>query len=159
VNAIEMLMHDHEKVRKLFRVWGEAGPRQSEKSDVVDQALMELQIHSKLEEEIFYPAVKAKAKSDELTSEVDEGYEEHRQVDNLVAELKSMNVSDPTFEDRWQALTGAVEYHIAEEEGEMLPKASEVLGSDLDSLTEKMTQRREELTRELLPTLGSKSRM
>src|SRR5581483_8983191 len=118
-----MLKMDHEKVRKLFREWGAAGDRMSEKSDTARQALTELEIHSKLEEEIFYPAVQKAG--GELKEAVDEGYEEHRQVDRLIEELKAMDPSSDLFVERFQSLIGAVEHHVAEEEGEMLPKAEQ----------------------------------
>ena len=158
MNAVELLLLDHEKVRKLFREWGEAGDRQSEKRDVVEQALMELTVHSKLEQEIVYPAIKNA--SSELAEDVDEGYEEHRQVDMLVDELKAMgDWNSQVYIDRFQALVGAVEHHVAEEEGEMLPKAQQALGGQADALAQQMTQRREQLLRELLPSLGSRSTM
>lgn len=157
MNAVEMLLQDHEKVRRLFREWGEAGERQSEKRDVVEQVLMELQIHSKLEEEIFYPAVRAKG--GELVEEVDEGYEEHRQVDQMIEELKAMDPGNPVFIDRFQALVGAVEHHVAEEEGEMLPHAQQKLGNEQEDLARQMTQRKEQLLKELMPRMGRKSTM
>jgi iron-sulfur cluster repair protein YtfE (RIC family) len=152
MNPVEMLEQDHERVRKLFREYGEAGDRMSEKRDVAEQVLMEVEIHSKLEEEIFYPAVRERAT--ELRDQVAEDYHEHREVDRLVQELKAMNPSSDLFEERFQALVGALEYHIAEEEAELLPKAARALGDDAERVGQQMVDRREQLVRELLPSLG-----
>lgn len=157
MNAVEMLLQDHERVRVLAREWGVTGDRQTEKRDVTAQILMELEIHSKLEEEIFYPAVKAKG--GKLVEEVDEGYQEHAQVDQMIAELKTMDPTTELFAERFQALMGAVEYHVAEEEGEMLPEAQKVLGDENDTLAHQMTQRKQELLKQLAPGLDSKSSM
>jgi hemerythrin superfamily protein len=159
MNAVEMLKMDHEKVRRLFREYGEAGSenRGSERRDTAAQALMELEIHSKLEEEIFYPALRDR--SGELKEEVDEGYDEHRQVDQMIEDLKAMDPDSEQYSERFQALMGAVEYHVAEEEAEMLPHAEQVLGQDSDRLAQQMVKRREQLVRELLPSLDKKSTM
>ena len=157
MNAIEMLLQDHERVRSLAREWGATGDRETEKRDVAAQLLMELEIHSKLEEEIFYPAVKAKG--GKVVEDVDEGYQEHAQIDQMVAELKKMDSTTELFSERLQALMGAVEYHVAEEEGEMLPEAQKVLGGENDTLAHQMTQRKQEMLKELAPGLDSKSSM
>ena len=156
MNAIQMLKQDHEKVRKLFREYADSDHRSREKRDAAQQALMELEIHSKLEEEIFYPAVRQTG--DELRESVEEGYAEHREVDRLVEELKAMDPSTGQFGERFQALIGAVEHHVAEEVGEMLPKAEGRLGGEADRLGQEMTRRREALMRELMPST-ERSRM
>ena len=151
-NPIEMLKQDHEKVRRLFREYNTAGERMSEKRDAAEQVLMEIEIHSKLEEEIFYPAVRNKG--GELEESVAEGYQEHQQVDRLIEELRAMGPTSDLFEERFQALIGAIEHHVAEEEGEMLPEAERVLGNESDQLAQQMIDRREQLMRQLSPQLG-----
>lgn len=157
MNAIDLIKRDHDKIRRLFREWGEAGDRGAEKRDVVEQALMELEIHSKLEEEIFYPAVRGAG--GELHESVEEGVTEHEQMDQIINELKAMDPSSDVFVDRFQALVGMVQYHVAEEEGDLLPKAERALGAESERLADRMIQRREQLVRDLLPSLGRMSQM
>jgi hemerythrin superfamily protein len=60
-NAIDMLKADHVKVKELFHHYESAGDRahQNEKS-IAEEVFTELEAHTTLEEEIFYPAMKRK---------------------------------------------------------------------------------------------------
>ena len=152
MDAIELLKDDHRKVKKLFREFEAAGDRAYQtKRRIAEQVFAELEVHSRLEEEIFYPAVAATANKDgkELVAE---GIEEHHVVDVLINELKALEPEDEQFDAKFKVLTENVEHHIEEEEGEMLPDAEKKLGREVEQLGERMQQRREEL----LVRLGSR---
>ena len=152
MDAIELLKDDHRKVKKLFREFEAAGDRAYQtKRRIAEQVFAELEVHSRLEEEIFYPAVAATANKDgkELVAE---GIEEHHVVDVLINELKALEPEDEQFDAKFKVLTENVEHHIEEEEGEMLPDAEKKLGREIEQLGERMQQRREEL----LARLGSR---
>lgn len=146
MNAVQLLRDDHETVRELFRQYraDDSAKRQA----TADQALMELEIHSKLEEEIFYPAFRQRS-GQEGREQVAEAYEEHAQVDQLVAQLQGMHVSDPRFQQMFQELMQNVEHHVKEEEAELLPEAEELMGDQLDQLGETMMQRKQQLMTQL----------
>ena len=152
MDAIELLKDDHRKVKKRFREFEAAGDRAYQtKRRIAEQVFAELEVHSRLEEEIFYPAVAATANKDgkELVAE---GIEEHHVVDVLINELKALEPEDEQFDAKFKVLTENVEHHIEEEEGEMLPDAEKKLGREVEQLGERMQQRREEL----LVRLGSR---
>ena len=145
MNAIKMLKDDHRKVKQLFREFESAGDTaHKKKQQIAEQVFQELEIHSKLEEEIFYPAVQAKT-DQEGKETVLEGIEEHHVVDVLIEELKGMRPEDEPFEAKFTVLVENVEHHIEEEEGEMLPDAEQRLGSQLEQLGQQMEQRRQQL--------------
>lgn len=149
MNAVKMLKDDHKKVKGLFREYEGAGERAHQtKGKIAEQVFMELEVHSKLEEEIFYPAVQAKGTKD-LKEVVNEGIEEHHVVDVLIAELKALDPSDERFDAKFKVLTENVEHHIEEEEGEMLPDAEKKLGNEVDRLGELMAQRKQELIQQM----------
>src|SRR5436853_113068 len=80
----------HRTVRQLFRRFEEAGERAHRaKKRIADEAIHELEVHTEIEEKVFYPAVQAKAKG-ELEDTVREGWEEHHVVDGIIAELKGL---------------------------------------------------------------------
>jgi hypothetical protein len=145
MDAIAMLKEDHKKVKSLFREYEAAGDRAYQtKRRIAEQVFQELEVHSALEEEIFYPAVREK--SDREGKElVAEGIEEHHVVEVLIGELKGLNPEEEEYDAKFKVLTENVEHHIEEEEGEMLPDARERLRNDLERLGEEMMQRKQQL--------------
>src|SRR3954454_19027813 len=104
MDAVKLLKDDHKKVKSLFREYEKAGERAHQKKQrIAEQAFTELEIHSKLEEEIFYPAVQAKGNK-ELKEVVNEGLEEHHVVDVLIEELKAMDPSDERYDAKFTVL-------------------------------------------------------
>jgi hemerythrin superfamily protein len=145
VDAIKLLKDDHKKVKTLFREYEEAGDRAYQKKQrIAEQVFTELTVHSAIEEEIFYPAVRAKADR-EGKELVAEGIEEHHVVETLIEEIRQLDPKDERYDAKFKVLTENVEHHIAEEEGEMLPDAKETLGDEIERLGEQMLRRKEEL--------------
>ena len=140
-----MLKEDHKRIKALFRKYESAGERAyKEKQTTAEKAFQELEVHSKLEEEIFYPAVQARA-DEEGKDLVREGIEEHHVVDTLIKELKGLDPEDERYDAKFKVLTENVEHHIEEEEGELLPDAERLLEPHLDRLGADMEQRKEQL--------------
>jgi hypothetical protein len=115
----------------------------------VRQALAELKVHAAVEEEIFYPAVRARV-GKEVMNEADE---EHHVAKLLIAELDIMDGSESHFDAKFTVLAENVRHHIKEEENEMLPKAQAVK-LDFESLAEKMLRRKERLLEDGVPAAG-----
>jgi iron-sulfur cluster repair protein YtfE (RIC family) len=146
MDAIKMLKNDHHKVKDLIREYADAGDDAFRaKQQIADQIFAELEVHTTLEEEIFYPAVKAKT-DDEGKGHVAEGMEEHHVVKILIAELKTLTPEDEAFAAKFKVLSENVEHHIKEEEDELLPDAKKKLGHDgIEVLGDQMDARRQEL--------------
>jgi hypothetical protein len=144
-DAIAMLKRDHDNVKALFDQFEKAEGK-AEKQKIVKQALEELRIHSTLEEELFYPAVREQLKNGVMN----EADEEHHVAKVLIAELDAMNGDNDHFDDKFTVLAESVRHHIKEEENEMLPKARD-LKIDFQALGQKMERRKEELKAQGLP--------
>jgi hypothetical protein len=145
VDAIELLKADHKKVKGLFREFEQTGERaHKSKQRIAEQVFHELEVHSRIEEELFYPAVKERhvAEGDEMVAE---SIEEHHVVDVLIEELKAMEPEHEQYEAKFKVLTENVEHHIEEEEGEMFPAVREKMGKELEMLGQKMETRKKEL--------------
>ena len=144
-HAIDMLKEDHEKVKTLFQQYEAAGDRAYKtKQRIAEEVFTELEVHTTLEEEIFYPAVKRKADQDGQAL-VAEALEEHHVVAVLMEELKSLDPKDERYDAKFKVLMENVAHHIEEEEEEMLPDAEEILREQLERLGEQMQGRKEEL--------------
>ena len=140
MNAIDLLKADHEKVKSILAQLSESTDRATKKrTELLGKLEMEISIHTKLEEEILYPAFKA-AGTKEQDVMYFEAKEEHRTVDSLV--LPDLKLTDPgstEFAGRVKVVKELLEHHIEEEETEMFPQAKKLLGkAKLDELGEKM---------------------
>jgi len=147
LDAAGMLREDHRKVKSLFEEFEQVHDAAG-RGRIADTAFRELTVHSQLEEEIFYPAVReALGEKGEDKELMDEAEEEHHVVDLLMDELRSMAPDDDRFSAKFTVLAENVRHHIKEEESEMLPKASES-GVDMHALCEQMLRRKEALMAE-----------
>ena len=145
-DAIALLKADHAAVKKLFAQERKATKQDDEKKQIVfDQIKDALTVHATIEEEIFYPAVK-KARQEHVKDEVREGYEEHRQIKILIAEIANITPDDETWDMKVKVLKEDVEHHVKEEEGEMFPDAGKFLGEKrLNELGAELLARKQEL--------------
>jgi hemerythrin superfamily protein len=139
-NATQVLRQDHKKVEGLFKKFEQARGGAS-KRRIAEQAMTELEIHAKIEEEIFYPAVKSELDEAGL---VEEAKQEHQTVKQLIRELKTMDAEDEEFESKFSELVDNVKHHVEEEQGEMFPKVEDS-DMDLADVGEQLAERKHEL--------------
>jgi len=139
-DAIALLKEDHRAVEKLFKEFEEAkGDGRKEK--LARRICLELSVHTKIEEEIFYPACDGKIEEDLLK----EAYVEHDSAKLLMAEIEAGNgQSDDYFDAKVQVLSEQIEHHVKEEEGELFPQVRKA-DLDLDALGQQMAERKSEL--------------
>jgi iron-sulfur cluster repair protein YtfE (RIC family) len=123
MDAFELLKNDHAKVSSLFdRI--EPATDATTRQQLFAQLKQELDVHAHIEETILYPALKQIAETRDIT---EEGYEEHQEVKDLLAELEATPADSDEWSDLILELRENVEHHVEEEEGEMFTKARVVL--------------------------------
>lgn len=128
MNAFELLKGDHEKVKGLLEQLDKTTERGLKtREELFNKVTKELQVHTKIEEEIFYPVLKEAKETHEI---VLEAYEEHHVVDQLLAELETTPFDSEEWGAKLTVLKENVEHHIEEEEGEMFKEARKVLSKD-----------------------------
>lgn len=130
MDAIKLLTDDHDAVRELFqqfRAATEADDEQRQR-ELQEQIFDELETHTRIEETIFYPAVKELG-VDDLTDTVDEGIQEHHVVKVLMREIRDLSAHD-VFVAKMTVLIENVEHHAEEEEDELFPELRERMGDD-----------------------------
>lgn len=142
-DAIEMLKMDHQKVRRLFQQYAAASDQQ-DKQEIAEQVFIELEVHTQLEETVFYPAF-AELTDKEGKELVAESLEEHQAVKELIEELRDLTPDDAEFEAKFNALKENVEQHVEEEESEMFPKAEVELAEQAADLMEEMQEIKQQL--------------
>ncbi len=144
VGAVELLKQDHRKVKALFKEFERAG-KPSAKGKIAEQAIQELQVHSKVEEEVFYPDVRAAIDDSAL---MNEAKEEHHVVDLLIAEIQALSPENEAYTAKFTVLAENVKHHIEEEETEMFPEAQKAR-LDMKELGQRMLERKQELLEEI----------
>jgi hemerythrin-like domain-containing protein len=143
---IDLLKADHAHVKDLFRQYEAAGHQAyRKKQGLAEEVFAALDVHTTLEEELFYPAMKRKTDRDGKDL-VAEAVEEHHVVKTLMDELQSLDPKDERYDAKFKVLMENVEHHIEEEEGEMFPEAEEVLGERLERLGTQIQERKQQLT-------------
>ena len=127
-DAITSLREDHRRVEKLFKEFEKLHKNDgsaAQKKRVVDEVVRELAEHAWIEEQVFYPEVRAQVEDAEDV--VLEGLEEHHIVKWTLSELDGMNGDEERFDAKMTVLIESVRHHVEEEEGEMFPKVREVI--------------------------------
>jgi len=128
MNAFTLLKADHKKVAGIFEKLEPTTERGVKtREELFAQLKNELDVHTRIEEDILYPRLKEIEETEDLTLE---SYEEHAVVKTLLAELDALAKDDETWGPKLKVLQENVEHHVEEEEGELFPKAQKQLSSE-----------------------------
>ena len=148
MDAIALLKADHEKMKGLLNELEATTERGVKtRSELFATIKGELTLHEIIEEEIFYPELKAHPKAKDI---VLEAYEEHHVVDLLMGELEALDVGDETWGAKALVMKENVEHHMEEEEGDMFKKARQVFeAAELDELGQRMEARKQSASQEM----------
>lgn len=158
-DPVEMLKEDHRKVEDLFEQFENADTRSRQR--IADSTFAELDIHTKLEEDLIYPAIREGIGDDEM---MDKAYEEHHVVAMLMKELRKMQPKKEAYAAKFKVLGEIVRHHVEEEEGEMFPQAQKAdidwgeLGQDAAQMRAKLMQKHGQQGQRRQPKNGSQRR-
>jgi hemerythrin superfamily protein len=142
VDAIDLLKQDHDKVERAFKQFEKMDRHDAEACRRLIRSVCEdLKVHSALEEEVFYPALRQAIDDQDL---LNEAAVEHETAKMLIEQLDSMATDDPSYYATFTVLGEYVRHHVKEEQGEMFPEAKKSR-LDLAALGERMRARKEEL--------------
>ena len=140
-DAIAILKADHRKVEGLFARYEEAKEKNDRKQAIFQQIAMELKVHMRLEEEIFYPASRQFVEEDDT---VNEAIVEHQAAKELISQLEAMSPSDEMYDAKVQVLQEQIEHHVEEEEEEYFPEAKKN-GMDTKAVGEEILEMKPKL--------------
>ena len=157
MDSIALLTADHNRVRGLFSRFKDAQEADDAgtMAGLAEQIARELEVHTRIEEEIFYPEVSGL--NDEIEETVAEGIEEHHVVDVLLDEVQGMTPGEEAWVAKLTVVMENVEHHAGEEENELFPAVRSAF--DADDLTEQ-AERLEARKRELgAPTVADKEHL
>jgi hemerythrin superfamily protein len=143
-SAISLLKADHREVEGLFKSFKSAKSA-TEKESLAKKICTALKLHTRIEEEIFYPAFIEATGDKELHNEA---LVEHQGAKGLIQEIENSGAADPLFDARIKVLSEMIKHHVKEEEkpGGMFAEARKS-DMDLDDLARRMKPRKSELER------------
>ena len=137
-DALDLLDEDHKLVERLFQQY-KAAHDPSRKRILTRQICQEVSVHSRIEEEVFYPAFR-EATGDEQT--VQHSEKEHREAMDLVQRIEAAQVDDKLMLE----LEDAILHHVNDEREKMFPRARKAPGLNLQQLAQRLQARKSELT-------------
>ena len=129
MDATELLIKDHEKVQELFAHFERSREDAQKKVSLFEKIKDELQMHTKVEEEIFYPAVE-ELPIDRAKDDIERSLQDHEEVDALLDELQALSPDDADFDMKMTELMDAVRSHIQLEQEELFKVARAGLGEE-----------------------------
>jgi len=143
-DAEALLKADHRKVEQLFQQYKNAGEDSDKKSGLAHEVCKELIVHSKLEEELFYPACREKDVDDDL---LDEAQVEHDGAKIMIAELMNGSPDDDYYDAKLTVLSEYIKHHVGEEEkpGDGIFAKARKAGVDMNALGARLQARKSEL--------------
>lgn len=143
-DAVELLDADHRSAQVLFdefRLLSQHHAGCGKRKALAEQVCMELAIHMRLEEEIFYPPLRAALRDDDL---LDDAEAEHAGAKELIAQVLSTQPADPLYDAKVTVLGQYFAHHVAQEREQMFPRVRRS-GLDLALLGEQLRVRKQEL--------------
>jgi len=143
-NAVAMIKEDHRRVESLYQDYQRLDGQPAQQRPVVEHICRELEIHAKLEEDIFYPAVQTRV-SEDGPDLVEEAIKEHKEMKRLISQLQTGGLAGTDYNKIVHQLMRGVQHHVREEEEEMLPRAEQQLSHSLEQLGMQMQRRKQEL--------------
>ena len=141
-NGLQLLAQDHRKVEDLFEKFEKASGASSTEA-IVKQICTELKVHSQIEEEIYYPAIRGKVEDDDL----DEAYVEHDSAKLLINELEAAAPDESFYDAKVKVLSELIEHHVKEEEKQRDNLFQQTRAADIDlvALGRRLAARKAEL--------------
>ncbi len=144
-DAVALLKQDHRTVEELFAQYEKASG-DGRKEKLARQICLELSVHARIEEEIFYPACEGEIEEDLLK----EAYVEHDGAKVLIAEILAGGPDDEFYDAKVTVLQEQIEHHVEEEEKRMdgMFAQARKAGLDMDALGEDLAARKADLVAE-----------
>jgi hemerythrin-like domain-containing protein len=154
-DAIALLKEDHEKVRELLGELEETTSKATSRRQTLLKSIeQELKIHTKIEEEIFYPAFRDASSKEDDKKLYYEAFEEHHVIDMVLPEIKKIDAGSDEFAAKAKVLKDLVEHHAEEEETEMFPRARKLMDrEELLQLGQQIAQAKESMIGGILTKL------
>ncbi len=146
LDVLSLLHKDHETVGAMIEEVNDCEPGDRRLKELAESIAQALTVHAKIEEDVFYPALRKRAEESEQLTDVFEAYTEHDVIKHLIALVESDRSRDEKFKAELQVLGEAVTHHVKEEESTIFAMARELMSrEELVEFGAKMAKKKERL--------------
>ena len=142
-DAIQLLRQDHDEVRKMFEEFESAD--EDRKFELAAEICQALTVHSTIEEEIFYPQVRAAINAEDLMSEAEI---EHDSIKQLIERVQTGEVDEIQLTAMMKVMNEYVNHHVNEEQRKIFPRVRRA-ELDLEAMGRELLERKTELESDL----------
>ncbi|MCV7399247.1 hemerythrin domain-containing protein [Mycobacterium fragae] len=141
MNAYTVLQDHHKVLKGLVHRISSTPATAPERQEYLDDLLVELDIHFRIEDDLYYPALAA------ASTLIAIAHAEHRQVIDQLSVLLRTSPTAPTYDDEWRSFATVLEAHADEEERDMIPvpPSVKITDAELEELGHQMATRIEQL--------------
>lgn len=126
MDILDLIRKDHRQVETLFKEIENTNNNQ-ELYDRFNELYKEINLHAKVEEQTFYPAIRESGDHNQLVSGAQK---EHDKAKELLEEIASLSPASIEFEQKIRQLKEAIQHHVQEEEKEVFPLVSECMNAE-----------------------------
>lgn len=124
----DLLHQDHDKVKNaLNKILDTTDGAEKTREKLFGEIKQDLELHTRFEEEVFYPEFRETKADEEAEEEVEDALEEHSEAKEMLEKLAAMDKTSEEFVEGVKELKQALEHHISDEEDEMFPQARKAL--------------------------------
>ena len=137
MDAIELLIQDHNKVKGLFQQI-EAGAKAKQAAELFNQIYHELSVHTIIEEQVFYPAI---AKYPDFAGLLKDAYKEHAEAKLELGDISNLDSTSEEWHKKVTKLQKDIEHHVKDEEEKLFPKLRQTMPApELQELGKELKQ-------------------
>jgi hemerythrin superfamily protein len=154
-DAISLLKADHRQVKGWFSSFDKT-QSEARKQQLASKICSALKVHTRIEEEIFYPAFLEQAQEEDMHHEA---VVEHDAAKKLIAEIEAATPSEEYYDAKVTVLSEMIKHHVKEEEqpGGMFAKARKS-DMDLAELGQRLAARKKQLMNSSGPSSTRRAR-
>lgn len=123
-----VLKRDHRKVTELFaRIQDTSDNELTLRKQLFNELKVELQIHSLIEENLFYSHLRNYYKTKNI---ITDSYQEHAEIRSYLEKLSYLNIDTHEWMNNLKVLKSIIVHHVQEEEGDLFPLSKEVFSDE-----------------------------
>jgi hemerythrin superfamily protein len=126
MDVLELIKADHRFVESLVSKIENAEDTHK-LYDSFNQLYEALNVHTEVEEQVFYPAIRNSIDTENL---VDEAQKEHNEAKQMLEDVSSLSPTSAEFKAKIQELKQAIQHHIQEEENEVFSQVRQCMSQE-----------------------------